>query len=68
MLIWTVHSLLHMMFCSVRRLQWAKGQPDGAYGGEDCGDLHSVTNFTGLNDYNCLARSRWICEKKSTVA
>ncbi|XP_030285845.1 CD209 antigen-like protein E isoform X2 [Sparus aurata] len=46
------------------RLQWAKGQPDGAYGGEDCGDLRSVTNFTGLNDYNCLARSSWICEKK----
>ncbi|XP_036964200.1 CD209 antigen-like protein C isoform X2 [Acanthopagrus latus] len=50
------------------RLQWAKGQPDGAFGGEDCGDLRAMINFTGLNDYNCLARSRWICEKKSRVA
>ncbi|KAM3623300.1 uncharacterized protein V6R79_009757 [Siganus canaliculatus] len=44
-------------------LQWALGQPDGAYGGEDCGDLHTMINFIGLNDYNCSARIQWICEK-----
>ncbi|XP_076583761.1 CD209 antigen-like protein C [Chaetodon auriga] len=45
------------------RLQWAFGQPDGAFGGEDCGDLRTMLNFIGLNDFNCSARSQWICEK-----
>ncbi|XP_067440571.1 CD209 antigen-like protein E [Thunnus thynnus] len=44
-------------------LQWAPGQPDGAYGGEDCGDLRTMMDFIGLNDFNCTARARWICEK-----
>nr|XP_046255728.1 asialoglycoprotein receptor 2-like [Scatophagus argus] len=45
-------------------LQWALGQPDGAFGGEDCGDLRTMTNFTGLNDFNCNARNQWICEQR----
>ncbi|XP_061686371.1 CD209 antigen-like protein E [Syngnathoides biaculeatus] len=45
------------------RLQWAPGQPDGAFGGEDCGDLRTMMNFIGLNDSNCSRRSQWICEK-----
>ncbi|XP_042341908.1 asialoglycoprotein receptor 2-like [Plectropomus leopardus] len=44
-------------------LQWALGQPDDAYGGEDCGDLRTMIDFLGLNDYNCSARNQWICEK-----
>ncbi|XP_070828639.1 CD209 antigen-like protein E [Chaetodon trifascialis] len=44
-------------------LQWAFGQPDGAFGGEDCGDLRTMLNFIGLNDFNCSARNQWICEK-----
>ncbi|XP_035516648.1 CD209 antigen-like protein E [Morone saxatilis] len=47
-------------------LRWALGQPDGAYGGEDCGDIRTMINFIGLNDFNCSVRNRWICEK--TVA
>ncbi|XP_020493422.2 CD209 antigen-like protein E isoform X1 [Labrus bergylta] len=46
------------------RLQWASGQPDGAFGGEDCGDLHTMITFIGLNDFSCSARSQWICEKR----
>ncbi|XP_077426331.1 CD209 antigen-like protein C [Vanacampus margaritifer] len=45
------------------RLEWAPGQPDGAFGGEDCGDIHTMMNFIGLNDSNCSLRSQWICEK-----
>ncbi|XP_070767851.1 CD209 antigen-like protein C [Enoplosus armatus] len=45
------------------RLQWALGQPDGAFGGEDCGDLRTMIGFIGLNDFNCSARNQWICEK-----
>ncbi|KAM7393510.1 hypothetical protein PAMP_020374 [Pampus punctatissimus] len=45
------------------RLQWARGQPDEAYAGEDCGDLRTMINFIGLNDFNCTARAQWICEK-----
>ncbi|XP_008284332.1 CD209 antigen-like protein C isoform X2 [Stegastes partitus] len=44
-------------------LLWAPGQPDDAYGGEDCGDLRAMEMFVGLNDFNCSARVRWICEK-----
>ncbi|KAE8301157.1 C-type lectin domain family 4 member M CD209 antigen-like protein 1 [Larimichthys crocea] len=44
-------------------LQWANGQPDGAYGGEDCADLRTMKNFIGLNDFNCSSRNQWICEK-----
>ncbi|XP_040000794.1 CD209 antigen-like protein E [Xiphias gladius] len=44
-------------------LQWANGQPDGAFGGEDCGELRTMINFIGLNDYNCSTRNQWICEK-----
>ncbi|XP_034544168.1 CD209 antigen-like protein C [Notolabrus celidotus] len=47
-----------------KKLQWALGQPDGAFGGEDCGDLRTMIDFIGLNDFNCSARSQWICEKK----
>ncbi|XP_065810816.1 C-type lectin domain family 10 member A-like isoform X1 [Labrus bergylta] len=46
------------------RLQWASGQPDDASRGEDCGDLHTRITFIGLNDFNCSARSQWICEKR----
>ncbi|XP_061534800.1 CD209 antigen-like protein E [Phycodurus eques] len=45
------------------RLRWAPGQPDGAFGGEYCGDLRTMMNFIGLNDSNCSVRSQWICEK-----
>ncbi|XP_019735282.1 CD209 antigen-like protein E [Hippocampus comes] len=45
------------------RLEWAPGQPDGAFGGEDCGDIRTMMNFIGLNDSNCSVRSQWICEK-----
>ncbi|XP_029950196.1 C-type lectin domain family 4 member M-like isoform X2 [Salarias fasciatus] len=45
------------------RLLWAPGQPDQAFEGEDCGDLRVMPSFTGLNDYDCDARSQWICEK-----
>ncbi|XP_070710707.1 CD209 antigen-like protein C [Pempheris klunzingeri] len=45
------------------RLQWARGQPDGAFGGEDCGDLRTMIDFIGLNDFMCSARNQWICEK-----
>ncbi|XP_051939780.1 CD209 antigen-like protein E isoform X2 [Hippocampus zosterae] len=45
------------------RLEWAPGQPDGAFGGEDCGDIRTMMNFIGLNDSNCSLRSQWICEK-----
>ncbi|KAM7418318.1 hypothetical protein PAMA_015775 [Pampus argenteus] len=45
------------------RLQWARGQPDGANGGEDCGELRTMRGFIGLNDLNCTARIQWICEK-----
>nr|XP_057938248.1 CD209 antigen-like protein E [Doryrhamphus excisus] len=45
------------------KLEWALGQPDGAFGGEDCGELRSMMNFLGLNDYSCIVRSQWICEK-----
>ncbi|KAG8014970.1 Collectin-12 [Nibea albiflora] len=44
-------------------LEWATGQPDGAYGGEDCADLRTMKNFIGLNDFNCSSRMQWICEK-----
>uniref|UniRef100_UPI0037E952C7 CD209 antigen-like protein C n=1 Tax=Semicossyphus pulcher TaxID=241346 RepID=UPI0037E952C7 len=44
------------------RLRWALGQPDDAYGGEDCGDIHTMIDFIGLNDYNCSTRNQWICE------
>ncbi|XP_041790155.1 CD209 antigen-like protein E isoform X2 [Chelmon rostratus] len=44
-------------------LQWALGQPDSAFGGEDCGDLRTMIDFIGLNDFNCSARNQWICEK-----
>ncbi|XP_029366771.1 CD209 antigen-like protein E [Echeneis naucrates] len=44
-------------------LLWAPGQPDGAFGGEDCGDLRSMIEFIGLNDFNCSARNQWICER-----
>lgn len=47
----------------VRRLQWAPGQPDNAFGGEDCGDLRAMNNFTGLNDLKCANMLQWICEK-----
>ncbi|XP_074549277.1 C-type lectin domain family 10 member A-like [Halichoeres trimaculatus] len=47
-----------------QRLLWAPGQPDGAFGGEDCGDLRTMMTFIGLNDYNCSSRARWICERK----
>ncbi|CAJ1053402.1 CD209 antigen-like protein C [Xyrichtys novacula] len=47
-----------------KRLLWAQGQPDGAFGGEDCGDLRTMISFLGLNDYNCSSRTQWICEKK----
>ncbi|XP_053711270.1 CD209 antigen-like protein E [Synchiropus splendidus] len=47
------------------RVRWAQGQPDGAYGGEDCGELHFMNNFINLNDYNCNTRLQWICEKKT---
>lgn len=47
----------------VCRLQWALGQPDRAFGGEDCGDLRTMSKFIGLNDYNCNTRQQWICEK-----
>ncbi|KAM7009566.1 C-type lectin domain family 4 member M-like isoform 2-T2 [Tautogolabrus adspersus] len=46
------------------RLQWARGQPDGAFGGEDCGDLRTMITFIGLNDFNCSAITQWICEKR----
>lgn len=49
--------------CCACRLQWARGQPDGAFGGEDCGDLRTMSKFIGLNDFNCSARTQWICEK-----
>ncbi|XP_054636292.1 CD209 antigen-like protein E isoform X2 [Dunckerocampus dactyliophorus] len=45
------------------KLEWALGQPDGAFGGEDCGELRTMTNFLGLNDFSCITRSQWICEK-----
>ncbi|XP_078138867.1 asialoglycoprotein receptor 2-like [Centroberyx gerrardi] len=45
------------------RLQWAPGQPDDTFGGEDCGDIRVMPNFIGLNDYNCSAITSWICEK-----
>ncbi|XP_018538284.1 C-type lectin domain family 17, member A [Lates calcarifer] len=44
-------------------LQWAPGQPDGAFGGEDCSDLRTMNDFIGLNDLNCSTRIQWICEK-----
>uniref|UniRef100_A0A3B4TQA1 C-type lectin domain-containing protein n=1 Tax=Seriola dumerili TaxID=41447 RepID=A0A3B4TQA1_SERDU len=40
--------------------------PDGAFGGEDCGDLHTMINFIGLNDFKCSTRNQWICEKTLT--
>ncbi|XP_056891300.1 CD209 antigen-like protein C isoform X13 [Takifugu flavidus] len=46
-----------------RRELWARGQPDGAFGGEDCGELRAMCQFNGLNDYNCSSRIQWICEK-----
>lgn len=45
------------------KLQWAPGQPDNAFGGEDCGDLRAMNNFTGLNDLKCANMLQWICEK-----
>lgn len=45
------------------REPWARGQPDGAFGGEDCGELRAMFQFNGLNDYNCSNRIQWICEK-----
>ncbi|XP_075994593.1 CD209 antigen-like protein D [Genypterus blacodes] len=48
---------------SLDRDRWAPGQPDGAFGGEDCGELRTMNAFLGLNDFNCSARLRWICEK-----
>ncbi|XP_054461262.1 CD209 antigen-like protein E [Anoplopoma fimbria] len=45
------------------RLNWARGQPDDSLGGEDCGDLRTMIDFIGLNDYNCSARAQWICEQ-----
>ncbi|XP_061844363.1 CD209 antigen-like protein C isoform X1 [Nerophis lumbriciformis] len=46
------------------KLEWSPGQPDEAFGGEDCGDLRTMIDFIGLNDFNCNARSQWICEKE----
>ncbi|XP_069024252.1 CD209 antigen-like protein E [Embiotoca jacksoni] len=48
-------------------LLWAAGQPDDLYGSEDCGDIHTMITFIGLNDFNCRARSRWICEKHFSI-
>uniref|UniRef100_H3D4A0 C-type lectin domain-containing protein n=1 Tax=Tetraodon nigroviridis TaxID=99883 RepID=H3D4A0_TETNG len=45
------------------RVQWARGQPDGAFGGEDCGELRLLRYFNGLNDLNCSTAIQWICEK-----
>ncbi|XP_056442111.1 CD209 antigen-like protein E [Gadus chalcogrammus] len=47
------------------RPYWAPGQPDNA-GGEDCGEIHTLANFSGFNDYDCSIRLRWICEKIPT--
>ncbi|KAM9313644.1 C-type lectin domain family 4 member E-like isoform 2-T2 [Pholidichthys leucotaenia] len=44
-------------------LLWALGQPDDSLGGEDCGDLRTMSDFLGLNDFNCIARMQWICER-----
>ncbi|KAK9540256.1 hypothetical protein VZT92_002720 [Zoarces viviparus] len=44
-------------------LDWAHGQPDDAFGGEDCGDLRTMIDFIGLNDSKCSARLQWICEQ-----
>ncbi|KAG7235854.1 hypothetical protein INR49_002051 [Caranx melampygus] len=41
-------------------LQWAPGQPDNAFGGEDCGELRTMSDFMGLNDFNCSERLQWI--------
>ncbi|XP_063739013.1 CD209 antigen-like protein E isoform X2 [Eleginops maclovinus] len=46
-----------------QRLLWAPGQPDNSLGGEDCGDLRTMSQFLGLNDSICSAREQWICEK-----
>lgn len=59
--------LLVPSFCC--RVQWARGQPDGAFGGEDCGELRVMCDFkfnihfNGLNDFKCSTRIKWICEK-----
>ncbi|KAK1885953.1 CD209 antigen-like protein E [Dissostichus eleginoides] len=47
-------------------LLWAPGQPDDSLVGEDCGDLRTMTEFLGLNDFKCIARQQWICEKSLT--
>ncbi|XP_034044136.1 CD209 antigen-like protein E [Thalassophryne amazonica] len=44
-------------------LLWAAGQPDNAFGGEDCGEIRSMSNFIGLNDLSCRDKINWICEK-----
>lgn len=46
-----------------QQLQWAPGQPDDAFGGEDCGDLRTMKDFIGLNDSSCSNVEQWICEK-----
>ncbi|KAF7652325.1 hypothetical protein LDENG_00098130 [Lucifuga dentata] len=43
--------------------EWATGQPDNAFGGEDCGEIRTMNNFLGWNDLNCRATIPWICEK-----
>ncbi|XP_029706862.1 C-type lectin domain family 10 member A-like [Takifugu rubripes] len=48
---------------NTERELWFPGQPDDAFGGEDCGELLAQTQFIGLNDINCSHRIHWICEK-----
>uniref|UniRef100_A0A667ZLF7 C-type lectin domain-containing protein n=1 Tax=Myripristis murdjan TaxID=586833 RepID=A0A667ZLF7_9TELE len=44
---------------------WAKGQPDDAPGGEDCGEVRPERD--GWNDLFCTHSQQWVCEKKTPV-
>ena len=51
--------------CPRTRAYWAPWQPDDS-DGEDCGNIHTLANFSGFNDYDCSNQLRWICEERST--
>uniref|UniRef100_A0A668A7K4 C-type lectin domain-containing protein n=1 Tax=Myripristis murdjan TaxID=586833 RepID=A0A668A7K4_9TELE len=50
---------------SLSYTSWAKGQPDDAPGGEDCGEVRPERD--GWNDLFCTHSLHWVCEKKTPV-
>uniref|UniRef100_A0A668AFI5 C-type lectin domain-containing protein n=1 Tax=Myripristis murdjan TaxID=586833 RepID=A0A668AFI5_9TELE len=50
---------------SLSYTSWAKGQPDDAREGEDCGEVRPERD--GWNDLFCTHNQQWVCEKKTCL-